>query len=142
MSRLPPIAACYCSPLHWVPTSLDKRERQKQFNSKLPRVSFVEISIDEAMAKNAPRYTMTSPYKAELELAKSAALKAGEIIRSYSNGNGGGGRSSNSATVCVKSVEYYIMLCCKYYYYPVLHRSRRFLTHHHIFCHRTLSHHH
>lgn len=42
-----------------------------------------------------------SPYQAELELAKSAALKAGEIIRSYSTG--GGGRSSNSATVNVKS---------------------------------------
>ncbi|KAL7537543.1 hypothetical protein ACHAXR_007898 [Thalassiosira sp. AJA248-18] len=41
-----------------------------------------------------------SPYQAQLELAKSAAVKAGEIIRSYSSG---GGRSNNSATVCVKS---------------------------------------
>lgn len=53
---------------------------------------------------------MPSPYEAELTLAKSAALKAGEIIRSYSNngesgGGAGGGRSNNSATVCVKSVS-------------------------------------
>ena len=41
-----------------------------------------------------------SPYQAELELAKSAALKAGEIIRTYS---GNSGRSNNSATVFVKS---------------------------------------
>ena len=47
---------------------------------------------------------MTSPYETELSLAKSAALKAGEIILSYSNGNGGG-RSANSATVAVKSVS-------------------------------------
>jgi len=40
-------------------------------------------------------------YQAELDLAKSAALKAGEIIRSYSAG--AGGRSKNSAAVCVKS---------------------------------------
>ena len=40
-----------------------------------------------------------SPYQAQLELAKSAALKAGEIIRSYNSI----GRSNNSATVCVKS---------------------------------------
>lgn len=42
-----------------------------------------------------------SPYQAQLELAKSAALKAGDIIRTYSAG--GGGRSGNSAAVCVKS---------------------------------------
>lgn len=42
-----------------------------------------------------------SPYQAQLDLAKSAALKAGEIIRSYSSG--AGGRSNNSAAVCVKS---------------------------------------
>ncbi|KAL3811390.1 hypothetical protein ACHAXA_000469, partial [Cyclostephanos tholiformis] len=42
----------------------------------------------------------SSPYHAELELAKSAALKAGEIIRKYS---GNSGRSNNSAVVCVKS---------------------------------------
>jgi fructose-1,6-bisphosphatase/inositol monophosphatase family enzyme len=41
-----------------------------------------------------------SPYLAELELAKSAALKAGEMIRKYS---GNCGRSNNSAAVCVKS---------------------------------------
>lgn len=52
---------------------------------------------------------MTSPYETELSLAKSAALSAGEIIRSYSNGNGGG-RSANSATVAVKSVS----LSCRY----------------------------
>ena len=34
--------------------------------------------------------------------------KAGEIIRSYSNGNGGG-RPANSATVAVKSVSKFIM---------------------------------
>lgn len=43
----------------------------------------------------------SSPYQAQLELAKSAALKAGEIIKSYSAG--AGGRSNNSAAVCVKS---------------------------------------
>jgi len=52
---------------------------------------------------------MTSPYEAELSLAKSATLKAGEIIRSYSNGNGGG-RSANSATVAVKSVSLSCMI--------------------------------
>ena len=57
--------------------------------------------------------TMASPYQAELELAKSAALKAGDIIRSYSNGNGG--RSSNSATVCVKSVEYHVASIIQFY---------------------------
>jgi hypothetical protein len=41
-----------------------------------------------------------APYQAELELAKSAALKAGEIIRTYS---GNSGRSNNSAAVSVKS---------------------------------------
>ena len=58
---------------------------------------------------------MTSPYETELSLAKSAALKAGEIIRSYSNGNGGG-RSANSATVAVKSVSLssYYMLTIRY----------------------------
>ena len=40
-------------------------------------------------------------YQAELELAKSAARKAGEIIRNYSTNNSG--RSNNSAVVCVKS---------------------------------------
>mmetsp|Transcript_15718 Transcript_15718/g.36199 ORF Transcript_15718/g.36199 Transcript_15718/m.36199 type:complete len:294 (+) Transcript_15718:50-931(+) len=40
-----------------------------------------------------------SPYQAQLDLAKSAALKAGEIIASYSSV----GRSSNSARVDVKS---------------------------------------
>jgi len=54
---------------------------------------------------------MTSPYEAELSLAKSAALKGGEIIRSYSNGNGGG-RSANSATVAVKSVCLSVLLLC------------------------------
>ncbi len=45
-----------------------------------------------------------SPYQAELELAKAAALKAGEIIRSYSNATGASyGRSKNSAAVSVKS---------------------------------------
>ena len=69
---------------------------------------------------------MASPYQAELELAKSAALKAGDIIRSYSNGNGG--RSSNSATVCVKSVEYHVASN-----YPVLQRFLKVSnTHHHI----------
>mmetsp|Transcript_4444 Transcript_4444/g.9608 ORF Transcript_4444/g.9608 Transcript_4444/m.9608 type:complete len:296 (+) Transcript_4444:112-999(+) len=43
----------------------------------------------------------SSPYQAQLELAKSAARKAGEIVRSYSSG--AGGRSNNSAAVCVKS---------------------------------------
>ena len=52
---------------------------------------------------------MTSPYETELSLAKSAALKGGEIIRSYSNGNGGG-RSANSATVAVKSVSLSCMI--------------------------------
>lgn len=42
-----------------------------------------------------------SPYQAQLELAISAARKAGEIIRSYSSSNGG--RSNNSAAVCIKS---------------------------------------
>ena len=40
-----------------------------------------------------------SPDHAQLERAKSAALKAGEIIRSYHSV----GRSNNSALVCVKS---------------------------------------
>ncbi len=40
-----------------------------------------------------------SPYQAQLELAKSAALKAGEIIRSYNSI----GRTNNSAVVSVKS---------------------------------------
>lgn len=43
-----------------------------------------------------------SPYRTELELAKAAALKAGEIVRSYSS-NSNYGRSNNSATVSVKS---------------------------------------
>ncbi len=43
-----------------------------------------------------------SPYQAELELAKATALKAGEIIRSYSSSSNYG-RSNNSATVSVKS---------------------------------------
>jgi fructose-1,6-bisphosphatase/inositol monophosphatase family enzyme len=43
-----------------------------------------------------------SPYQAELELAKAAALKAGEIVRSYSSSSSYG-RSNNSATVSVKS---------------------------------------
>lgn len=41
------------------------------------------------------------PYETQLNLAKSAARKAGEIIRSYSSG--ASGRSSNSAAVNVKS---------------------------------------
>jgi hypothetical protein len=61
---------------------------------------------------------MTSPYEAELSLAKSAALKAGKIIRSYSNGNGGG-RSANSATVAVKSVS---LSCTLIYLQTVLDR--------------------
>mmetsp|Transcript_13733 Transcript_13733/g.28993 ORF Transcript_13733/g.28993 Transcript_13733/m.28993 type:complete len:296 (+) Transcript_13733:98-985(+) len=40
-----------------------------------------------------------TPYQAQLELAKSAALKAGEIIRSYNSV----GRTNNSAVVSVKS---------------------------------------
>ena len=44
---------------------------------------------------------MSSPYQAQLALAKSAALKAGEIIKSYHSGSGG--RGNNSAEVCVKS---------------------------------------
>ena len=55
---------------------------------------------------------MTSPYEAELSLAKSVALKGGEIIRSYSNGNGGG-RSANSATVAVKSVSLSLIYECE-----------------------------
>lgn len=43
-----------------------------------------------------------SPYQAELELAKAAALKAGEIIRSYSS-DSNYGRSNNLASVSVKS---------------------------------------
>ena len=61
---------------------------------------------------------MTSPYETELSLAKSAALKAGEIILSYSNGNGGG-RSANSATVAVKSVS---LSCTLIYLQTVLDR--------------------
>jgi inositol-phosphate phosphatase/L-galactose 1-phosphate phosphatase len=44
---------------------------------------------------------VSSPYQAELELAKSAARKAGEIIRTYSTNNSG--RTNNSAIVNVKS---------------------------------------
>ncbi len=45
--------------------------------------------------------SQSSPYQAELDLAKSAALKAGEIITSYSTG--ASGRTNNSAKVNVKS---------------------------------------
>lgn len=54
-----------------------------------------------------PHATMTqSPYQAQLDLAKAAAAKAGEIIKSYHSNSGStsvGGRSNNSATVLIKS---------------------------------------
>jgi hypothetical protein len=60
----------------------------------------VKVGARPAKTKSNESTMSQSPYQAELELAKSAALKAGEIIRTYS---GNSGRSNNSAAVSVKS---------------------------------------